>query len=145
MDNLNLYSLLEEVADNEKVMKKYIRLRRFIEYVFSDDYLNQNSKHIRYDERVMSELNWIEQNETELNNLFTVFRRKDESGKYDKILSMLNGKYLLHFRSHASFSSSIHTKEEVVESSNSQKIKTLLFMLFDEIKTHIKENSGITI
>ena len=145
MENLNLYSLLEEVAVNEKVMKKYIRIRRFIEYLFSDEYLNQNSKPIRYDERVKSELNWIEQNETELNDLFTVFRRKDESGKYDKILSMLNGKYLLHFRSHASFSSSIQTKEEGIESTNSQKIKTLLFMLFEEIKTHIKENSGLKI
>jgi len=145
MENLSLYSLLEEVEINERVLKKYIRLRKFIEYIYSDDYLNKNSKDIRYDERVKSELNWIEQNEPELNDLFTVFRRKDESGKYNKIISLLNGKYLLHFRSHASFNSSIQTKEEAVESSNSQKIKALLFMLFEEIKSHIKDNSGITI
>jgi len=145
MEDLSLYSLLEEVKVIKKVLKKYIRLRKFIEYIFSDDYLNQNLKNIRNDERVMSELNWIEQNETELNDLFTVFRRKDESGRYNKILSLLHGKYLLHFRSHSSFNSSIETKGEVLESSNSQKIKTMLFMLFEEIKKYIKNNSGITI
>jgi len=85
---------------------------------------------IRNDERVMSELKWIEQNNIELNDLFTVFRRKDDPGQYNKILSLLNGKYLIQFRSHTSFSSSIKTKEELLESSNSRKVKTLLFMIF---------------
>ncbi|GAG66647.1 unnamed protein product, partial [marine sediment metagenome] len=145
MEELHLFPLIEEIEEKTRIMMKFFRLYRFLEYLFSDYYLKQNSMDIRNDERVMSELNWIEQNNIELNDLFTVFRRKDDPGQYNKILSLLNGKYLIQFRSHTSFSSSIKTKEELLESSNSRKVKTLLFNIFEEIKIHIKDNYNITI
>lgn len=95
----------------------FYKLRRFLEYLFSNDHLNQDSNEVINDERVISEMNWIKQNEKELNDYFTVFRQKDEPTKYDKILSLFNGKYLVQFRRHAPFKSTINSNGMIIESS----------------------------
>lgn len=143
MEDLRLYSLLEEVEVNERVLKKFIRIQRFIEYLFSDDHLNQDTNKVRNDERVISELNWIKQNDKELNDYFTVFRRKDEPSKYDKVLSLLNGKYLVQFRSHIPFKSTIKTNGKIIESSATKKVNSPLYVIFESIRNHIKDNYKI--
>lgn len=143
MEDLRLYSLLEEVEVNERVLKKFIRIQRFIEYLFSDDHLNQDTNEVRNDERVISELNWIKQNDKELNDYFTVFRRKDEPSKYDKVLSLLNGKYLVQFRIHTPFKSTIKTNGKIIESSVTKKVNSTLYKIFESIKNHIKDNYKI--
>ena len=143
MEDLKLYSLFEDIEVNERILKKYIRIQRFIEYLFSDDHLNQDSNDVRNDERVISELNWIKQNDKELNDYFTVFRRKDEPSRYDKVLSLLNGKYLVQFRSHIPFKSTIKTNVKIIESSATKKVNSTLYEIFESIKNHIKDNYKI--
>lgn len=143
MKQLNLYPLLDEVEEKTRIMKIFFKLRRFLEYLFSDDYLNPAEIKERTDERVISELNWIKQNDKELNDYFTVFRRNDEPSKYDKVLSLLNGKYLVQFRSHIPFKSTIKTNGKIIESSTTKKVNSTLYEIFESIKNHIKDNYKI--
>ncbi len=143
MKQLNLYPLLEEVEEKTRIMEKFFRLRKFLEYLFRDDYLDPAMIKERTDERVISELNWIKQNDKELNDYFTVFRRKDEQSKYDKVLSLLNGKYLVQFRSHMPFKSTIRTNRKIIESSATKKVNSILYEIFESIKNHVKDNYKI--
>ncbi len=143
MEDLKLYSLLEEVEVNESVLKKYSRIQRFIEYLFSGDHLNQDLNDVRNDERVISEMNWIKQNDKEFNDYFTLFRRKDDPTKYDKVLSLLNGKYLVQFRNHRPFKSTIITNGEIIESSATTKVNSILYEIFESIKNHVEDNYKI--
>lgn len=143
MEELHLFPLLEEIEEKTHIMKFFFRLHRFLEYLFNDDYLNPTAIKERTDERVISELNWIKQNDKELNDYFTVFRRKDEPSKYDKVLSLLNGKYLVQFRSHIPFKSTIKTNGKIIESSATKKVNSTLYEIFESIKNHIKDNYKI--
>lgn len=143
MEDLRLYKLIEDIKATEKILKKYLRIQKFIEYLFSEDHLNQDSNEVRNDERVISELNWIKQNEKEINDYYTIFRRKDEPGKYAKVLSLLNGEYLVQFRDHAPFKSTIKTNGTIIESSAMKKVNSILYKIFEGIKNHIKDNYNI--
>ncbi|TKJ18348.1 MAG: hypothetical protein CEE42_16560 [Promethearchaeota archaeon Loki_b31] len=143
MEELHLFPLLEEIEEKTRIMKKFFRLRKFLEYLFGDDYLNPTVIKERTDERVISELNWIKQNDKELNDYFTVFRRKDEPSKYDKVLSLLNGKYLVQFRSHIPFKSTIKTNGKIIESSATKKVNSTIYEIFESIKNHIEDNYKI--
>ncbi len=145
MEELYLFPLLEEIEEKSLIMKNFYRLRRFIEYLFNDEYLNPDLNKGHADERVISELKWIKQNENELIAKFTIFRRRDEPSQYNKILSLLNGKYLIHFRNHSKFNSSINTKDIKIEASDSRKIKVVLFEIFEGIKTHLEVNFNISL
>ncbi|KKN21627.1 hypothetical protein LCGC14_0923390 [marine sediment metagenome] len=140
LEDLELYPLIEEIEADERIFQKYSKIQRFIKYLFSNDYLNQDSKQVRHDERVISELKWIEQNEKELNDIFTVFRRKDEPSQYDKVLSILNGKYLVQFRRTQPFKSSIKTNDKVVGTSSDKEVKSTLYEIFESIKNHVNDN-----
>lgn len=88
-------------------------------------------------------MNWIKQNEKELNDYFTLFRRKDNPSQYNKIISLLNGEYLVNFRSHKEFKSSIKINEKIIESSDNQKINSTLYQIFEKIKHDLKDNYNI--
>ncbi len=137
MEDLRLYPLINEIKADRNVLNNFIRIQKFIEYLFSEEHLSNEA---RNDERVISELTWIKQNEKELNDYFTVFRRKDEPSKYDKILSFLNGKYLIQFRKHLPFKSIIRTGDQIIESSTKKKVKSKLYEMFDSIKNYFKDN-----
>jgi len=78
-------------------------------------------------------------NENDIYAKFTIFRRKDELSQFNKILSLLNGKYLIHFRSHRTFNSSINIKDKIIEAIDSSNISAELYKIFEEIKAHIKD------
>jgi hypothetical protein len=143
MKKFELHSLLDEVNEIEDVLKSFLRLKNFILYLFSDGYLNQDDNKVRNDEKVISELKWISQNEKLLNEFFTIFKRKDDPSQYEKILLIQNGKYLIHFRSHCPFKNSLKLEEKEIKSENKVEVKAKLRMMFEDIKKHLREKFNI--
>ncbi len=125
--------------EEKKVNQMNNNVVEFLNHIKSDNYLNSND---RLDEYVNFKTNYFADNEKEFRKYFQ-FVLYDRDDKWDKRITFMEGKYIVKFRNHRQYSSSIEKKGQnpVFLKDHPEIVSSLIV----DIKESIEKNLGIKI
>lgn len=137
-----LKDLKEQKKKENKIKRYFNEIQDFLSYLYSEKYKNQNPQTSNNDERLIVDLSMLKDKEKELKKYFCFMIRKDEPSKHKKQLSILWGKWMVHFRIHKPFESSLYLNEKLGEEDNIEHLKELLL---NDMKNYAKKKFKIII
>ena len=129
----------EKIIENEKVKELFALIQELIEYLVSKTYWdNEEIK----DEKINTKILRMTDNIENLRKYFGFNIINEERGKYDKIITILEGRFILNFRNRNPYESFINKKGRMKgpfrlcnENISSLEIKDLMYK---EIRTELK-------
>jgi hypothetical protein len=138
--------LEEKNKDIKKVRELFVILQELIGYLESKEYW-ENSE--IYDEKVNTKISLIVDNIEDFRKFLGLSLIHEERNKFNKIITILEGRFILKFRNHNPYEGYINKKGRVqgpfklrYDNKTSSEIKNLLFT---EIKSRLKKKFNLEI
>ena len=134
---------IKELRKEEKrVNKLYKSVLDFLNYIKSDNYLNNSE---RYDEYVNFKIKCFIDNEKELRKYFEFHFYNGDLKQFNKRITFVKGRYAINFRNHTPYSSSIEKKGRVKNPFSLKDHPDILNLMINEIRENIEKNFEIKI
>ncbi len=134
------------IYDSKKINDLFDSIQDFLEYLESELYWGNTE--IR-DEKINTKILNFTDNIEDLRKYFGFNIINDNQGKFFKTITILDGRFLITFKNHAPYESSINKKGRVIGpfrlnkgNTSAQKIKELLYK---EIKTNLIKKYNLKI
>ena len=128
--------------EEKKVNRLYTNVIDFLNYIKSDNYINNDD---RYDEYVNFKIKYFTDNEKELRKYFQFHLYNGDLKQFNKRITFVEGRYAVNFRNHRPYSSSIEKKGRVPNPFSLKDNPEILNLMINEIKENIKKNFAIKI